>query len=57
MTDDKIIKIDGKELKYGRLTDDSLIKLYKKLKQREFVAFKKMMKYEKMLKNARKENI
>lgn len=56
MLDDKTIQIDGKELKYGRLTDDSLIKLYRKLKQREFVAFKKMLKYEKLLRKAKTEN-
>ena len=56
MLDDKTIKIDGKDLKYGRLTDDSLIKLYRKLKQREFVAFKKMLKYEKLLRKAKTEN-
>lgn len=56
MLDDKTIKIDGKDLKYGRLTDDSLIKLYRKLKQREFVALKKMLKYKKLLRNAKAEN-
>lgn len=55
MLDDKTIKIDGKDLKYGRLTDDSLIKLYRRLKQRELVALKKMLKYEKLLKNAKTE--
>ena len=56
MLDDKTIKIDGKDLKYGRLTDDSLIKLYRKLKQREFVALKKMLKYKKLLRNEKAEN-
>ena len=56
MLDDKTIKIDGKDLKYGRLTDDSLIKLYRRLKQREFVALKKMLKYKKLLRNAKAEN-
>lgn len=37
----------GKEINYGNLSDEKLLKLYKELKEREALLYKKIIKYNK----------
>lgn len=45
MENNEKIVIQGKEINYGDLPDEKLIQLYKELKQREAILYKKIMKY------------
>ena len=45
MVNDGKIIIQGKEINYESLSDEKLIQLYKELKQREAILYKKIMKY------------
>lgn len=45
MEDEKIITIMGKDINYGKLSDEKIVKLYKELKEREVLLYKKIMAY------------
>lgn len=45
MEEEKKITIMGKEINYGNLSDEKLLKLYKELKEREVLLYKKIMAY------------
>ena len=45
MVNDGKIIIQGKEINYESLSDEKLTQLYKELKQREAILYKKIMKY------------
>ena len=45
MEEEKKITIMGKEINYGNLSDEKLLKLYKELKEREVLLYKKIIAY------------
>ena len=42
--EDKTITIQGKQINYGDLSDEKLLKLYQELKQREILIYQKIAK-------------
>jgi len=42
--ENKTITIGGKEIDYGKLSDEELTQLYKDLKQRELVLYQRILK-------------
>lgn len=43
---EEIITIMGKEINYGRLSDEKLLKLYEQLKEREVKLYQKIVEYQ-----------
>ena len=42
--ENKTITIQGKEISYGDLSDEKLVKLYQELKQREVLLYNRILK-------------
>ena len=49
MSQEKIVSFNGKKINYGKLTDESLIRLYTNMRNKEISLYKKIIKYEKDL--------
>lgn len=43
---EETITIMGKEINYGRLSDEKLLKLYEQLKEREVKLYQKIVEYQ-----------
>ena len=44
--EEKTVKIQGKTINYGNLSDEQLIKLYENMKKREAMLYDKIMSYD-----------
>lgn len=45
MSNDKIIRFNGREINYGKLTDESIIKLYGNIMKKQVSLYKKILTY------------
>lgn len=45
MSNNKIIEFNGKQINYERLTDDSLLKLYKNMREKQVSLYEQLLDY------------